>query len=182
MWVLDSAALETTQGRAGAAVARRCGSIVRVRMSQDFVDQYRDQLSFLRRSADAYDAGDESEAKRLALHARPGREAHHRLIFVVWDKDADDPTMVQTVRPVGTVQVPVYSVTVRDYVDVEPTLLGRDDPLAGVQGTTNAIALRARPLGEVTITGPGAGPELAGQGVLSDLIALSTRHSSLANA
>jgi homoserine dehydrogenase len=65
---------------------------------------------------------------------------------------------------------------------VEPTLLSRDDPLAGVQGTTNAIALRARPLGEVTITGPGAGPELAGQGVLSDLIALSTRHSSLANA
>ncbi len=58
---------------------------------------------------------------------------------------------------------------------VEPTLLGRDDPLAGVQGTTNAIAVRAKPLGEVTITGPGAGPELAGQGVFSDLIALSTR-------
>ena len=57
---------------------------------------------------------------------------------------------------------------------VEPTLLSRDDALAGVEATTNAVAVRARPLGEVTIIGPGAGPELAGQGVLSDLIALST--------
>ena len=60
---------------------------------------------------------------------------------------------------------------------VEPTLVSRDDSLAGVEGTTNAIAVLARPLGEVTITGPGAGPELAGQGVLSDLIRLVTRPS-----
>jgi homoserine dehydrogenase len=60
---------------------------------------------------------------------------------------------------------------------VEPTLVSRDDSLAGVEGTTNAIALQATPLGEITITGPGAGPELAGQGVLSDLIRLVTRPS-----
>jgi homoserine dehydrogenase len=32
---------------------------------------------------------------------------------------------------------------------------------------------RASPIGEVAIIGPGAGPELAGQGVLSDLIAVA---------
>jgi homoserine dehydrogenase len=56
---------------------------------------------------------------------------------------------------------------------VEPMLLGRSDPLANVEGTTNAIVLRAKPVGAVTIIGPGAGPELAGQGVLSDLIGIA---------
>jgi homoserine dehydrogenase len=48
-----------------------------------------------------------------------------------------------------------------------------DDPLANVEGTTNAIVCRSDPIGEVTIMGPGAGPQLAGQGVLSDLIAVA---------
>jgi homoserine dehydrogenase len=56
---------------------------------------------------------------------------------------------------------------------VEPELVGHDDPLAKVDGTTNAVVCRARPVGEVTIIGPGAGPQLAGQGVLSDLIAVA---------
>lgn len=53
---------------------------------------------------------------------------------------------------------------------VEPVALDRDDPLARVDGPTNAVVCRAAPVGEVAIVGPGAGPELAGQGVLSDLI------------
>jgi len=56
---------------------------------------------------------------------------------------------------------------------VEPMLLPHTDPLAGISGTTNAIVCRTAPLGEVTIIGPGAGLELAGQGVLSDLIAVA---------
>jgi homoserine dehydrogenase len=55
---------------------------------------------------------------------------------------------------------------------VAPVALGREDPLAGVDGTLNALICRADPVGAVTVVGPGAGPELAGQGVLSDLIAL----------
>jgi homoserine dehydrogenase len=55
---------------------------------------------------------------------------------------------------------------------VEPMPLADTDPLAAISGTTNAIVCRAAPLGEVTIIGPGAGLELAGQGVLSDLIAV----------
>jgi homoserine dehydrogenase len=54
---------------------------------------------------------------------------------------------------------------------VEPVQLSSDDPLAHVDGVANAVICRADPVGEVTVVGPGAGPELAGQGVFSDLIA-----------
>jgi homoserine dehydrogenase len=60
---------------------------------------------------------------------------------------------------------------------VEPELVPRDDPLANVEGTANAVVCRASPVGEVTIVGPGAGPQLAGQGVLSDLIAVAYRRT-----
>ena len=56
---------------------------------------------------------------------------------------------------------------------VAPDLVGPEDRLANVEGTTNAVVCRASPIGEVTIIGPGAGPELAGRGVLSDLIAVA---------
>jgi homoserine dehydrogenase len=56
---------------------------------------------------------------------------------------------------------------------VEPSFLASDDPLARIDGTDNAVICRATPLGEITIVGPGAGLELAGQGVLSDLIAVA---------
>jgi homoserine dehydrogenase len=53
---------------------------------------------------------------------------------------------------------------------VEPVELGANDRLAGIDGTDNAVICRAPPLGEITVIGPGAGIELAGQGVLSDLV------------
>ena len=56
---------------------------------------------------------------------------------------------------------------------VEPTALALGHPLALVNGTQNMLLCRAEPLGEVAFAGPGAGPELAGQGVLADLVALA---------
>jgi homoserine dehydrogenase len=56
---------------------------------------------------------------------------------------------------------------------VEPLPLSGTDPLAAVEGTANVVVCRAEPVGEVTIIGAGAGLELAGQGVLSDLIAIA---------
>jgi homoserine dehydrogenase len=53
---------------------------------------------------------------------------------------------------------------------VEPLALGPDDPLARVDGTANAVVCRADPLGTISVIGPGAGIEFAGQGVLSDLV------------
>ena len=63
------------------------------------------------------------------------------------------------------------SVTAR----VQPELVSVGDPLLNVNGTTNAVVFEASPVGQVTITGPGAGPQLAGQGVLSDIIAVARR-------
>jgi len=56
---------------------------------------------------------------------------------------------------------------------VQPELVGRDDPLVNIEGTTNAVVCTAIPIGDVTISGPGAGPKLAGQGVLSDVVAIA---------
>jgi homoserine dehydrogenase len=56
---------------------------------------------------------------------------------------------------------------------VQPEVVPAGDLLASVDGVTNAVVCRASPVGEVAIIGPGAGPQLAGQGVLSDLIAVA---------
>jgi homoserine dehydrogenase len=56
---------------------------------------------------------------------------------------------------------------------VAPTVVEDDDRLASATGTGNALVCRADPIGELTILGPGAGTELAGQGVLSDLLAVA---------
>ena len=56
---------------------------------------------------------------------------------------------------------------------LRPEVVGADDPLARIDGTTCCVIARCDPLGEIQIAGPGAGPELAGQGVLSDLIRVS---------
>jgi homoserine dehydrogenase len=61
---------------------------------------------------------------------------------------------------------------------VEPVQLRADDPLASVEGVTNAVVCRAKPVGEVTVVGPGAGPALAGQGVFSDLIAVARSNAT----
>ena len=56
---------------------------------------------------------------------------------------------------------------------VEPELVGREDLLASIDGTTNALVFQASPIGQVAVIGPGAGPQLAGQGTFSDLIAVA---------
>jgi homoserine dehydrogenase len=60
---------------------------------------------------------------------------------------------------------------------VQPELVRDGDSLAHVDGTANAVVFEASPVGQVTITGPGAGPRLAGQGVLSDIIAVASRRA-----
>jgi len=58
---------------------------------------------------------------------------------------------------------------------VEPEVVEAGDPLSEIGGATNTVVCRADPLGEVRVAGPGAGPALAGQGVLSDLIRVAGR-------
>lgn len=65
------------------------------------------------------------------------------------------------------------SVTAR----VQPEAVLAGDPLASIDGVSNALILQASPVGEIMVTGPGAGPQLAGQGVLSDVIAVARQQA-----
>lgn len=87
-----------------------------------------------------------------------------------------DRTQIQAARSAGarikevvTLERSASGLTAR----VEPTALPHADPLSAVAGVMNAVVCHAEPVGEVVVSGPGAGPELAGQGVFSDLIAVA---------
>jgi len=54
---------------------------------------------------------------------------------------------------------------------VEPVILPLTDPLARVDGVMNAVVIETDTTSPVTIVGPGAGRDQAGQGVFADLIA-----------
>jgi homoserine dehydrogenase len=56
---------------------------------------------------------------------------------------------------------------------VEPVALPLTDPLARVDGVLNALTIETDTVRAVTIVGPGAGPEQAGQGIFADLVALA---------
>jgi homoserine dehydrogenase len=60
---------------------------------------------------------------------------------------------------------------------VRPEAVPAGDPLASVDGATNALIFQASAVGEITVIGPGAGPHLAGQGVLSDIIAVARQQA-----
>lgn len=55
---------------------------------------------------------------------------------------------------------------------VAPLRLPLSHPLANVNGATNAISYYTRILGQVTLTGPGAGRQETGFALLSDLLAI----------
>jgi homoserine dehydrogenase len=79
------------------------------------------------------------------------------------------------IRPLATLELAEPADKGGVNARVKNVPLGPDDPLAGVDGVNNAVVCRAEPLGAVTISGPGAGVALAGQGVLADLIAIARR-------
>jgi homoserine dehydrogenase len=60
---------------------------------------------------------------------------------------------------------------------VAPRLVDLSQPLAGVMGATNAVAIKTDALGEVTIVGPGAGKAQTGFSMLTDLLHIVQRQS-----
>ena len=58
------------------------------------------------------------------------------------------------------------------WAKVGPERLPPSDPLSQVAGVLNALTLEFDPLGAITVIGPGAGPEVTGHAVLSDLLAI----------
>jgi homoserine dehydrogenase len=58
------------------------------------------------------------------------------------------------------------------WAKVGPERLPLSDPLSQVLGVLNALTLEFDPLGAITVIGPGAGPEVTGHAILSDLLAI----------
>lgn len=124
--------------------------------------------------------GDDSVAKLMILSALVfGRQLRReevscRGISDLTDSEIDRVTSSESrLKHIGTLDFSEPDSAGRVIARIEPEFVARDDPLARVEGTTNAVVCRASPIGQVTIVGPGAGPELAGQGVLSDLITVA---------
>ena len=61
-------------------------------------------------------------------------------------------------------------------VRVEPLALPLTDPLSRIDGVMNALAVETDTVREVTLIGPGAGPEQAGQGAFADLMSIMRGH------
>jgi len=61
---------------------------------------------------------------------------------------------------------------------VKAERLSLKDPLAHVMGTTNAIILSTDLLGDISISGPGAGSVETGYAILSDLLTINSEVSS----
>lgn len=59
-------------------------------------------------------------------------------------------------------------------LEVAPRLLQRRDPLAGIRDEQNAVIVRGRAVGEITLSGKGAGSMPTAAAVLSDVIAIAT--------
>ena len=53
---------------------------------------------------------------------------------------------------------------------VEPTLVPKDHPLAGVNGVNNAILIEGSPIGQVMFFGPGAGSGPTASAVVADIL------------
>ena len=53
---------------------------------------------------------------------------------------------------------------------VRPTLVPHDHPLAGVEGSFNAVMLRGDAIREITLAGPGAGGDETASAVIGDLM------------
>ena len=61
---------------------------------------------------------------------------------------------------------------------VQPEELPFTDPLSQIMGTGNALTYSTDLLGDVTLTGPGAGSRETGYAILSDLLTINTGQSS----
>ena len=60
-------------------------------------------------------------------------------------------------------------------VRVHPTLISKEHPLASIKDVFNAVFINADPLGNILLSGEGAGQMAAASGVISDLINLAMR-------
>lgn len=89
------------------------------------------------------------------------------------------PEAVDTARQNGQVWKLIGSVNRADdgtvAAAVQPVALDNTHPLAGISGATNAVTFDTDLLGQVTVSGPGAGRTETAYALLSDIIAIHAK-------
>jgi homoserine dehydrogenase len=132
------------------------------------------------RGVDADVEGSDAQAKTMILAAlvfgrqlRPEEVARRGISSIARTEIERAVSAGGRIRHVATLEFSERDGAGDVRASVEPVFLSGDDALSRIDGTDNAVICRATPVGEITIVGPGAGLELAGQGVLSDLIAVA---------
>jgi homoserine dehydrogenase len=128
--------------------------------------------------------GHDAVAKVMILSAlvfgrqlRPGQVACQGITGITGQQAREAAAAGGRLRHVATLGFSGPAGTGTVTARVRPETVSASDPLAGIDGVTNALTVQAAPVGEVTVIGPGAGPQLAGQGVLSDVIAVARRQA-----
>jgi homoserine dehydrogenase len=97
----------------------------------------------------------------------------------------DEPVRKVTVVPLGAIDADA-GMTVRQVAEarrvpggieltVEPRPLPPTDPLARVIDEQNAVIIKGRAVGEICLSGPGAGPLPTAAALLSDILRMSSR-------
>lgn len=78
------------------------------------------------------------------------------------------------IRLVGSADQTPFGVAIR----IEPRELDANDPLASVRDENNSVVIRSRAVGELTLTGPGAGALPTAVSVLADVVAIAVRREA----
>ncbi len=80
-----------------------------------------------------------------------------------------------------TIKLLAIAKKIKDHIEVRvhPTLISNEHPLASISDVFNAVYLDTDPLGEVLLSGQGAGQMAAAMGVISDLIKLAAQQENL---
>src|SRR4051794_38541440 len=106
------------------------GSVTYAQTREDLERLLREQVTFLRRSAEAYDAGDEAEAKRLATHVRVlvhDTESSHSLLGLLGVKEQlgyEDTTIRRIEMPPGYDALPRGSIVIHSGIVMTRMQLG----------------------------------------------------------
>jgi hypothetical protein len=103
------------------------------------------------------------------------RDHQHRMRIFPIDDVPDDRGFVSFIlidRSPSCGPTKVTALPPCRWTSVEPLVLPLSDPLTRIDGVVNALTIETDTVREITIVGPGAGQEQAGQGIFADLVYL----------
>ena len=112
----------------------------------------------------------------LAFHSQVGpQDVYREGIRLLTARDfVHARDLGYTIRMLATARQSPLGLDLR----VHPTLVPTEDPMAGVDGVLNAVAVSGDPIGSVVLEGPGAGAGATSSAVVADILEVAGRLAS----